>query len=421
MISSSNSPKNKVFPSLKFVATVITASILVVACAALWVHHSSPSHKETFVRAVESLNAGDSGPAKHLLRALQRIEGFEQHCELLHGGIALKEGRPDEALTCFARIRPEGDIEQPALLWTGEALYRTDQLSVSLDCFRRILEQSPDNQAAIRWIAAINFDLCAMDDALRNLRHLLELNPNDFAAHRLMGTIYFDFEKWNEAADSFRLAYQRSHGHPLHQKLGCELARTLLLQHEYDEAAVVCTELNVDESVLSILAECSWIAGDPQNALKLLSQALEIAPSSHEANLLSGRINLQSGDLELAVTNLKAAIQSDPFDFDAHFLLTAAYRQLGQQEQAEKQFATQETVREFRVKMAELNNRAINNPSDAKVRFELAELCRNFGHIKLARIWKKAALGCSNSNTDPHPLHEPAQPETSRGNFGSFD
>ena len=400
---------------MKFVATLLTASLLIAACAVLWVDHSSPSHNETFVRAVESLNAGDSGPAKHLLRTLQRIEGFEQHCELLHGGIALKAGHPNEALTCFARIRPEGDIEHPALLWTGEALYHTDQLSVSLSCFNRIIEQFPDNQAAIRWIAAINFDLCAMDDALRHLRRLVELNPNDFAAHRLMGTIYFDFEKWNEAADSFRLAYQRSHGHPLRQKLGCELARALLLHREYEEAAAVCTELNVDESVLTIRAECSWIAGDPQDALKLLGQALEIAPASHKANLLSGRIKLESGDPELAIANLKAAIQSDPFDFDAHFILTAAYRQLGQKEQAEKQFATQESVREFRVRMAELNSRAIKNPSDAEVRLELAELCRNIGHIKLARIWEKAAQACS--DTAPHHLYEPAQPETSRVNF----
>ena len=392
-------------------ASLLTASLLIAACAALWVDHSSPSHKETFVRAVESLNAGDSGPANHLLRTLQRIEGFEQHCELLHGGIALKAGHPDEALTCFARIRPEGDIEQPALLWTGEALYRTDRLSVSLGCFNRIIEQYPDNQAAIRWIAAINFDLCAMDDALRHLRRLVELNPNDFAAHRLMGTIYFDFEKWNEAADSFRLAYQRSHEHPLRQKLGCELARALLLQREYDEAVAVCAELNVDESVLAILAECSWIAGDPQNALKLLAQSLEIAPASHETSLLSGRINLESGRPELAVANLEAAIQSDPFDFDAHFLLTTAYRQLGQEEQAERQFATQESMRQFRVRMAELNNLAIKNPSDAEVRLELAELCRNIGHMKLARIWEKAAQGCS--NTDPRSLYEPAQSKTS--------
>ncbi len=378
-------------------ATSLGVALSIVVCAGFWFWQSRRPPKELFDLAVDSLNTGDSAYAERVLRELHRAEGFEQHCELLHGGVALKTGHLNEALTSFSRIRPEDDLKLPALMWTGEALYGTDQLAAALGCFNRVIEDSPDDQAAIRWVAAINFDVGAMDDALRHLQRLIDLNPEDFAAHHLMGTIYFDFEKWAEAEDSFRRAYQYSTGQPARQKLGCDFARSLLKQREYSKAAVFCRDLIPDANVLTIQAECAWVAGGIQKATELLIKALAKHPDNHEANLLSGRIYLESGQPEEAIANLEAAIRVNPVDFDAHFLLTTAFRQLGRTEQAEKQFAIQESIREFRVRMAELNDKAIKNPTDRDVRLELSELCRNIGHMKLARVWKKAAQGCQNN------------------------
>lgn len=372
----------------------MTAGLVGLLFAAAWFVHKPQSPSDLFDSAVVALDAGDSREAERLLRALHRREGFERHCELLHGGLALRSGRLNEALRSFSRVLPEGDLKRPALMWTGEALYGTDQLAVSLSCFTQILEDAPDDEAAIRWAAAIKFDLGAMNDALRHLEHLVELNPNDFAAHRLMGTIYFDFEKWQEAGESLQNAYRSSVGNTIHQKVGCEFARALLKQRKYDQAQNICNELNEDESVLTTKAECAWVSGDREFALDLLERAAKLVPDNHKANLLAGRIHIERGQPQLAVPHLETAIKAKPFDFDAHYHLTIAFRQLKQQELAQKQFAKQESIREFRVRMAELNQQAIENPQDKQVRLELARLCHDIGHTKLARIWEKAARGC---------------------------
>jgi len=68
-------------------------------------------------------------------------------------------------------------------------------------------------------------------------------------------------------------------------------------------------------------ARDAFSAGRDEEAMSTLVKMLEIAPQSYEAHLLAGRIHERRGDLDRAITALKAALFWNPKLVSAHVLL----------------------------------------------------------------------------------------------------
>jgi len=70
--------------------------------------------------------------------------------------------------------------------------------------------------------------------------------------------------------------------------------------------------------------------------------ALPTTPESARANLESGRVLLQLGQLEAAAKRLEKAAQRSPSDWNAHLLLGRAYQRLGRDAEAERELQSGE-------------------------------------------------------------------------------
>jgi tetratricopeptide (TPR) repeat protein len=74
--------------------------------------------------------------------------------------------------------------------------------------------------------------------------------------------------------------------------------------------------------------------GRDEEALQLLRRVLTLEPTSAEAFLLIGRINLRLGDQKAAISALKTAIFWSPNSIDPHILLGRIFLELGDRAQA---------------------------------------------------------------------------------------
>lgn len=96
------------------------------------------------------------------------------------------------------------------------------------------------------------------------------------------------------------------------------------------------TQVAVSGSPQEFLAQAQKLyqEGRDEEALQLLRRVLTLEPTSAEAFLLIGRINLRVGDQKAAISALKTAIFWSPNSIDAHILLGRIFLELGDRAQA---------------------------------------------------------------------------------------
>ena len=151
--------------------------------------------EEIFRGALEALEAGDQQAVTAAIAALEQRPGYEDHVRLLRGGRSLRLGDHDVAMWHLSRVRPEGELREPALLLTGECLYSLHRLSEAENAFRLLAAEFPENAEAHRWLGALYYDLGAMEHAISELNLLARMKPAEYQPHRLLGHIYADYER----------------------------------------------------------------------------------------------------------------------------------------------------------------------------------------------------------------------------------
>ncbi|NQV23784.1 MAG: tetratricopeptide repeat protein [Rhodopirellula sp.] len=380
----------KTHQRLKVLLACVVIALL-VAGAKLFYFASDP--QLLFDRGLLSLQNHDGQSVRAVVDDLRKFPGWEKQSLFLMGALALGEGDPDGALYYFRHVPPEGELRKSILIMTGESLYKLGRFEDALNCFMPLADASAQSIDAHRWLAAIYFDIGAMDHALSQLNIVLQFAPGDLRAHRLAGRIYYDFESWSDAADHFGKAYQDAASPSDRQETGLELARALVKLLDYSQAKEICGQIEQVPEVACVLAECLWALGDAEAGLQILSEVLDKDSKNHSAQLLQARIHVESGHATKVIESLRDLADESPYQFEVQYLLTQALKQIGRPEEADMQFARQERARSAREKMALLNRQAIKQPTDPKVRLELAQLCRKMGNPELAEVWDRAARG----------------------------
>jgi cytochrome c-type biogenesis protein CcmH/NrfG len=78
----------------------------------------------------------------------------------------------------------------------------------------------------------------------------------------------------------------------------------------------------------------------------LLDKALKVAPQSAQAHYLLGQIALQEGKLKEAEEDLLRSLAADPDRSKTHFALSRVYRRMERSDDAAKEFALYEKLKE---------------------------------------------------------------------------
>lgn len=100
---------------------------------------------------------------------------------------------------------------------------------------------------------------------------------------------------------------------------------------------------------------------------------------------------MDEGQTAEAIPPLVKIIEADPFHDQALMELAAIHRRLGNRSQADEFLSRRNAAHALMKKMVDLNNRAIQDPSNADVREQLGDVCADLGKADLAIAWRDAA------------------------------
>ena len=372
-----------------------------------------------FEKGLEAAESGDFKTLASKIAALSKASGHEPKVHLLTGLSYLRRGAYRKALVEFGQSPPEGELRRPALLYTGECLLYVGALVEARNCLQALAVESPELPAPHRWLAAIHYDLGSMTEAVAQLEQLILLEPTDFSPHQLLGQIYADAEKFPEAIHHYRRALQLQPPRDRVAELSLALARANVGQRNYHDALATLDSLDADGTVLSLRAECLFNLGRIDDALAVLSRALNDTPQDRRALLLEARIALDRLDPEAALRPLQQALSSDPHDYAARYQLAQTYQRLGRLGEFEQELARMEESRRLSLPLTDLSQEANDLPNDPTTRERLAETCEQLGKLDLAKMWRKAAKALkrpsgsaktSTEQSDDLPSRVPREP-----------
>ncbi len=168
--------------------------------------------------------------------------------------------------------------------------------------------------------------------------------PASAERHELLAVAMQRAGRRADAVAEWREASRMS---PADRRIRGELARSLRLNRQYDEAVPLLEEMaRLDPARAEWrfeLGDCLLSQGHPEQALAHLTRAVELRPSALAYRALLGQVLFQSGNAQAAVVQLEKAALVDR-DGSIHFQLANAYRSLGKLELSRHALARQKEL-----------------------------------------------------------------------------
>jgi tetratricopeptide (TPR) repeat protein len=323
---------------------------------------------------------------------------YATESRLLRGIALLKNGRPAAALEEFAALQPTGELRAAALLYTGEAFYRNNQLPEAHRVLSTLAAERPDHVEAHRWLASIAFDLGNYDHALDELEIVEKLDPSDYRPHLLKAYMLTDVNRLRAAADEYALVLAARPPQEVVDEVVPAFARVQIRLREYAAALETISHAEPTAILLALEAECQLGLSRTEAAWKSVELAQESDPEEPEMLRMLARLEIDAGRPNQAIEPLHKALAKNPHHQECRNLLAQALQQLGRGEEAEAERSRLAKTLKLQQRLSDLSKQALVNHRDASVREQLAELYEELGKPETAAIWRKAAAACRQMN-----------------------
>lgn len=383
--------------------TICLLGLSLLAAGGYWAYHTTrPEYR--FRAGQKALLQGNFAKADQWADRLE-ASGYPDHAHLLRGQGHLRQRQLNLAVLEYNQISHENE----EVLAEASLIYGLGFLSVgrAVEAEKFLLYVAsvrPDNVDARRGLATLYFDRGAMNQAITHIVKWSELDPRNGRPERFLGVIYEGMAADTPAVEHYRAALSLELPPRDRKKAGVELAQLLVKRSEFAEA-LACLDEATDEAeesaTTALRAECLYGLGRHGEATKLLDRVLAEDPSSVRALRMRATIQLGASEDAAAVLLLERALRIDAHDYASRYQLALACQRLGRLPEAAEHYRLLEHSQRLWKELAELNQAAIQRPSDADLRRQLADLCERLNKPELAQMWLRAAAGCPTAEGTP--------------------
>jgi len=323
---------------------------------------------------------------------LVRTAGYAPHGWLLKGLLLTRLGKLDEAIVYLQKGAEDRSLVVEANTTAAQCYYQSSLYLQAIHAAQAALEQDETCLDARRWLASAYYDLGAVSHAVGELERISREAPTDPRPARLLGLIAKDGENFSRAIDFYRESLRRDPVQSDVENVLLELAECQIKLSHFDDALMTLKNCERSAMALTLEAECHSGLGRFNDAHDRLQQALTIDPRYFPAKLALGKLALDQGNTDLAVSLLTEAVRLDPHVSQGHFQLSQALRLAGMVDQADDELRQMQEIQALEREFSDLHDTAAKQPNDPKIRFRTGELALRLGKPKLAQIWFRAAL-----------------------------
>jgi len=222
-------------------------------------------------------------------------------------------------------------------LFLARSLVQLGNLNGALSVLAPLQQKDPNNAEVLYTLGFVYSDL-----AEATFRQMQTADPASYLVELVLGKAAEAKQVYSEAATHYKLAIDKSPGNwELYYRYGHALYAEGELPGALD-AFQKALSLNPSASGPAWEAARILVSDKPDEAYQLVSKALTESPDMpdlSEVLAIRGRALVSLNRPKEAVEDLKKACAMDPSDASYHVPLAKAYRQMGQMEEAKREYA----------------------------------------------------------------------------------
>jgi len=226
----------------------------------------------------------------------------------------------------------------------GNCLESERQPEQAIAAYRRAIAADPSHVDRYEDLISLLLYQHRTADALVAVNQALKIAPNESRVWVWKGNVDLHRNDYKTGMESYNHAVQLDKENP-DALFGVAGAYYVTGQ---GEAAMAECKAGISRFPDDTRFYVSYADGMQQHAQEkdLLEKALKLSPQSAQAHYLLGQIAIQEGQLKEAEENFLRSLASDPDRSKTHFALSRVYRRMERTDEAAKEFALYEKLKE---------------------------------------------------------------------------
>ncbi len=290
----------------------------------------------------------------HFDQALQRLDTLAAEqpepagVEFLRGMVFYQQGKMSDASAAFSKAVAQNPKDREAMQMEGVSLFRAGKPAEAVPLLEQAHTAVPTANVDPNYVLGLCYmDTRRYDDARKAFAGQYGFAPDSAPAYLLAGRMFLRRNYLPIAEESVRKAIALNAILPQAHLLLGEIA----LAH--GQAADAITDFE-QESVLNPLDGAAYErlgdayihANDFDRAQQALDRAVLLEPTVNIPFILLGKVLLKQQNSLMAKMYLEHALEIDPKNYMAHYLLGQAYRALGRTDDATREYQAAAQIEE---------------------------------------------------------------------------
>ncbi len=262
-----------------------------------------------------------------------------------------RRGQVPQAKQLLLQMAEHGVVSVDLQVLLANCFQSEHQPFLAIKAYQRAIELEPKRIDYYGELVLLLLDLGKMDDARALVNRALAMAPNDAKPWLWKGHVNFRSHAYKDAIESYTHAgsLDRSNADAV---LGIAAVHFIAGQTEAAIADYKAGIVRFPNEPRLHLAYAQTLLASPDafeqqaTAKDLLQRAVKLAPQLAEAHYQLGQLAMRQNRLSDAEGELLLSLQSAPDQSKAHFALATVYRRMGRTENATKQFAMYQELKQ---------------------------------------------------------------------------
>jgi tetratricopeptide (TPR) repeat protein len=286
----------------------------------------------------------------------------------------LQQGRVDDALGALNHAVALAPKLRGANLFLGIARYRKNDYPGAAEALKREIRLDPRNAQALMWLGVVQLGAGDADAAAVTLDEAAKISPGDvdILYHRGRAHMLVSKESYEQMYKADPQSWR------VHQALAQSFVGADRLDDAVKECQVALSARPNEPGLHEELADIYWKQNQLQKAEGAFQDELKVDPESLSSMYKLAVVSLQRSKPEITVSLLTEVLRRSPKHVDAHYQLGRAEAQLGEVDEAIKNFNAavadaghedSETLRQSYYQLAQLYRR-VQRSEESKAALE---------------------------------------------------
>ena len=257
---------------------------------------------------------------------------------MVHNGT----GKYEDAVQDFEKALKTDPTNAAAYRGLAKAYEALGSPQKSESTFQKAIELKPDYWAGYNDLGVFYFQHGRYDDAITQFKQVIMLTPDNYRGYNNLGGIYYLLNQWQDAQQMFEHSFTLKKSYAVSSNLGT----LYFIQGKYTEAARTYEkgiELNPNEYVIwgNLASAYYWAPGERNKAEKTYQKAITLSKERLEINpndpdliaTMAGYYSMIDEDSE-SLKLIEQALKMAPENVQVMYRAATVYEQIGSRDKA---------------------------------------------------------------------------------------